>query len=84
MVVIPITNEQPGIATRLVRTGAGQMVTLKKLNPAQLQAAISQVLNDASYRANAQRMQTIIKESGGVQRAADIIISVCPNRSLLF
>jgi MGT family glycosyltransferase len=79
LVVIPITNEQPGIATRVVQSGAGQIVALRQLNTARLHSAIAQVLDDASYRTNAQRMQAAIKEAGGVQRAANIIISVCPN-----
>lgn len=76
LVVIPITNEQPGIATRLVRTGAGEMVPLKQLNVDLLKQTISQVLGDVCYREKAQKMQQVIQNAGGVERAADIIISV--------
>jgi zeaxanthin glucosyltransferase len=76
LVVIPITNEQPGIATRLVRTGAGEMVPLKQLTVDRLKQTISQVLDRAIYREKAQAMQQIIQTSGGVKRAADLIISV--------
>jgi zeaxanthin glucosyltransferase len=78
MVVIPITNEQPGIATRLVRTGAGEMVTLKQLNSGFLRQKIDRVLGDEQYRLNAHRMQMAMQAAGGVQKATDIILSVCP------
>ncbi len=75
LVVIPITNEQPGIATRLVRTGAGEMISLKQLNVPVLKQAISQVLGDVRYKERATAMQQVIQTSGGVKRAADLIIS---------
>lgn len=77
LVAIPITNEQPGIATRLTRTGAGEMVPVKSLTAERLQQSIERVLGDASYRTQAQRMQAIVQQSGGVKRAADLILSVC-------
>jgi zeaxanthin glucosyltransferase len=76
LVVIPITNEQPGIATRLARTGAGEMIPLKQLNVDLLKQKISQVLDDVRYKEKAQAMQQVIQASGGVKRAADLIISV--------
>jgi zeaxanthin glucosyltransferase len=77
LVAIPITNEQPGIATRLARTGAGEMLPLKQLTVDRLNRTISRVLNDVSYRTQAQRMQSIVQQSGGVKRAADLILAVC-------
>jgi MGT family glycosyltransferase len=76
LVVIPITNEQPGIATRVLRTGAGQMVTLQQLNASRLKTAVNQVLEDNYYRLNAQKVQAAIQAAGGVKKAADIIIQL--------
>lgn len=73
IVAIPITNEQPGIAARLARTGAGEVIPLKRLNVAALQSAIKQVLKEDSYKNNAVRLQQAIRQAGGVSRAADII-----------
>jgi zeaxanthin glucosyltransferase len=80
LVAIPITNEQPGIAARLERTKAGKRIQLTKLNENTLHRAISEVLNESSYRENAQQMQKIIQSSGGVDRAADIIEQVAQTR----
>jgi zeaxanthin glucosyltransferase len=77
LVAIPITNEQPGIATRLARTGAGEMLPLKQLSVDRLNRTISRVLSDVSYRTQAQRMQSIVQQSGGVNRAVDLILGVC-------
>ena len=73
IVAIPITNEQPGIAARLARTGAGKVVPVAQLSETKLRAAIEQVLTEDSYRQNASRLKQAIASSGGVNRAADIV-----------
>ena len=73
LVAIPITNEQPGIASRLARTKAGKTLQLSKLNEITLRTAISEVLSESSYRNNAQRLQKIIQASGGVDQVGDIL-----------
>ena len=73
MIAIPITNDQPGIAARLARTGAGKVIPVAKLTVPNLKAAIVEVLSNPSYRQNAVRLQKAIQESRGVYTAADII-----------
>lgn len=73
IVAIPITNEQPGIAARLARTGAGKVVPVAQLSETRLRAAIEQVLTEDSYRQNASRLKQVIATSGGVSRAADLV-----------
>jgi zeaxanthin glucosyltransferase len=73
IVAIPITNEQPGIAARLARTGAGKVVPLSHLSVSKLRVAIVEVLEQPIYRERATQVQTAIQAAGGVQRAADII-----------
>jgi zeaxanthin glucosyltransferase len=73
MVAIPVTNDQPGVAARVAWTGAGEIVPLKQLTAAKLRSALELVLNNDSYRHNAQRLQQSIFCSGGVSQAGDII-----------
>jgi len=73
MVAIPVSFEQPGIAARIVWTGVGEMIPLKRLNVSNLRKTITKVLTEDSYKQNAIRLQEAIKRSGGVTRAADII-----------
>ncbi|MFB2933827.1 glycosyltransferase [Aerosakkonemataceae cyanobacterium BLCC-F154] len=76
MVAIPVTNDQPGVAARIAWTGAGEMVKLKNLSVPKLRNAIEKVLTEDSYKKNALRLQSAIRQSGGVSRAADIIEQV--------
>ena len=76
IVAIPITNDQPAIAARIVWTGTGEMLSLNRLTSAKLNKIIRQVLTQDSYQKNAARIQTAIREAGGVRRAADIVEQV--------
>jgi MGT family glycosyltransferase len=73
MVAIPIANDQPGVASRLAWTGAGEVVPLSRLKVPRLRAAIERVLTEDSYKNNASRLQEAIRRAGGVRRAADIV-----------
>ncbi|NMG10785.1 glycosyltransferase [Brasilonema sp. UFV-L1] len=73
MVAIPITYDQPGVGARLVWTGAGEVVSLSRLNVARLRTAIQRVLNEDTYKKNASKLQEAIQRAGGVTRAVDII-----------
>jgi zeaxanthin glucosyltransferase len=73
MVAIPVTNDQPAVAARLERCGAGEVVPIRRLSEDRLRAAIAQVLSNDTYRVSAARLQAAIRDSGGVRRAADII-----------
>jgi MGT family glycosyltransferase len=73
MVAIPITNDQPAVASRLAWLGVAEVVPLPKLSPARLRAAIESVLRDSGYREKARQFQKEIAMTNGVERAATII-----------
>ncbi|PSR19694.1 glycosyl transferase family 1 [filamentous cyanobacterium CCP3] len=73
MVAIPITNDHPGIAARVARVGACEVVPLGNLSVTTLRACIEKVLFTQSYQNNAVKLSAEIQKSGGVFRAADII-----------
>jgi len=73
MVAVPITNEQPGIAARVVWVGAGEAITDKHLTAQTLRAAVVRVLSDPSYRAAAERVRNSIQAGGGAPRAAELV-----------
>ena len=73
LVAIPITNEQPGIASRIAYTGAGEFLPLSRLNITSLQEIIKRVLTEYSYKQNALRLKEAIVRAGGVNYAADIV-----------
>lgn len=80
MVAIPITNEQPGIAARVAYTGAGQVIPLAKLTVEGLRRAVTEVLDNPTYREKARAMQHSIQQSGGVVKAANIIEQAIMNQ----
>jgi zeaxanthin glucosyltransferase len=76
IVAIPLAVDQPGMAARVVEAGAGEAVPLSSLSVSKLKTAIEMVLNGPSYKEKALRLQSAIRESGGLGYAADIIESV--------
>lgn len=83
MVAIPITNDQPGVAARIVWTGCGEKVKLSGLTVAKLRSAIKRVLMQESYRHHAMRLQTANQQAGGVVSAANIIEQVVSTGKLV-
>jgi MGT family glycosyltransferase len=73
MVAIPITNDQPGVASRLAWIGAAEVVQPSKLTAPRLRAALERVLREPRYREAAQRYRTEIQRADGLRRAADIV-----------
>jgi MGT family glycosyltransferase len=76
MVAIPITTDQPGMAARVAKAGAGEVVPLRKLNVSNLKKAIKRVLENRTYRDNAAKLRSAIQNAGGVNYAADVIEQV--------
>lgn len=73
MVAIPVANDQPGVAARIVWSGCGEAIPVKKVNVNNLRVSIKKVLTEDSYKQNALRLQAAIKKAGGTKRAVDII-----------
>ncbi len=76
MVAVPITNDQPGVAARIVGTGTGLTVSLKKLNAKSLRRAVTEVMGSPSYRIAAKRLQGEIAGSNSLQKACEIAEAV--------
>jgi MGT family glycosyltransferase len=79
MIVIPMTNDQPGVAARVAWTGTGEVISINSLTVSKLLAAIERVLKQNSYQQNATRLQEAMQQAGGLQRATDIIEQVISN-----
>lgn len=73
MVAIPVTDDQPGVAARIARTGVGELVTLSRLNVGSMREIIEKILTEESYKQNAVRLQKAICQTEGVHHAANII-----------
>ena len=73
MVVIPITNDQPGVGARVQWTGTGEVIPVNQLSSKKLRRAVCAVLRDPSYRRAARRLQAAIADTNALERAADIV-----------
>lgn len=73
MIVVPLTYEQPAIAMRVVRIGAGEMVPLSRSTPQRIRTAIRNLRSESMYTVRAEAMAVSIKVAGGVVRAAQLI-----------
>jgi MGT family glycosyltransferase len=72
-VAIPITFEQPGVATRIAAKKTGVTMPFAKLTSDHLSTLLGEVLNNAVYRDNARKFQDIISKTNGLDMAADIV-----------
>jgi MGT family glycosyltransferase len=75
LVTVPITYEQPAIARRVERAGAGECISMGRLGPARLRQTVQAVLEQPRYREAAQRIADGTRAAGGVRRAAEIVES---------
>jgi MGT family glycosyltransferase len=74
LVVILQVMEQEMNARHVQELGLGLMLEKETLSIEKLCAAVSQVADDASFRARVQEMQQGIRRTGGYRRAADEIL----------
>jgi zeaxanthin glucosyltransferase len=80
MVGLPQVHDQPGIASRIDWSHTGIVFSPAKQTLENLSRAISNLIEDDSYRKSAQKVAQSIRASGGVSRAADICESVLSPR----
>ncbi|HEY0084904.1 MAG TPA: nucleotide disphospho-sugar-binding domain-containing protein [Allosphingosinicella sp.] len=73
MVALPLAFDQPAVAARVARAGVGRVVKPNLASRRVLEQAISDMLNQPSYRARAGVIAQEIANAGGVARAADLI-----------
>ena len=73
LVAIPITYEQPAIASRIRWAGVGEVLSLKNLNVRHLRGTIERVLQNPGYTSQARRVQKVAAKAGGVKAAVNII-----------
>ena len=73
LVVVPLAFEQGAIASRVARSGAGIVVSRRRLTAVRLAAALGELLDTASYRERAAALRDEIALAGGVDRAVGLI-----------
>lgn len=72
LLAIPIAFDQPGVAARIERAGAGLKLPRFLLSERSVRAALERLLANAHFRMRAQALSAEIAGLGGAERAADI------------
>ena len=73
MVAIPISYDQPGVATRIAYHGVGEFLEVDNLTVDGLHELIQKVLHTLSYRGKAQYFRQVIAKRPGLDVAAEAI-----------
>jgi len=74
LIVIPQAADQPFVAQRVRRLGAGYVLYRQLARPAELDRLVDAIVADESVRAECNRIAESFKEAGGFVRAADVIL----------
>ena len=73
LVLAPDSFERGLIAAQAVSAGAGIRVRFGRLRPDELRDAVRRVLDEPSFRAEAERVGRTLREAGGSRAAADAL-----------
>jgi MGT family glycosyltransferase len=73
-IVIPQMGEQEIVGRRVAELGAGVFLAKELVTPEALRSAVERVLTDDTFRAKARAIGESFRASGGVGRAADLVL----------
>ncbi len=83
MVVLPVQGDQPRNGRRCVDLGVGRVVGPDERTPEAIRAAISAILADPQYKANAMRMQQEIQALPSLNHAVSLLEQLASERQPL-
>ena len=73
LIALPVTNEQPGIASRIKHLGLGEFIPIKNLTAMRLRNTICHVLSSQSYREQSLQRAKELQGLNGQSIAAQLI-----------
>jgi zeaxanthin glucosyltransferase len=73
LIVIPVTDDQPGVAARVQWLGLGRYIPFRRLSVSRLREIFASVFMNSSYLSAARNMQITVQGLNGVKLAADIV-----------
>jgi zeaxanthin glucosyltransferase len=73
MVVIPVTNDQPGVAARISWTKTGEVIPLDQLSTGRLREAVSRVMAQPEYLERANDTQERISRLSPLAHACQLL-----------
>ncbi|MFE4229067.1 glycosyltransferase [Arthrobacter sp. NPDC056886] len=82
LVVAGQTEEKAEVSARVAWSGTGINLRTNRATPEAVAKAVRTILSNSSYREASSRIGTAIRASRGVDELADLVASVCSDRSL--
>ncbi|MDE3076371.1 MAG: glycosyltransferase, partial [Chloroflexota bacterium] len=82
LVVVPTHWDRPSNARRVVEAGVGVQLAPAECTPERLRAAVREVLNVPSYRANAQRASELLAQAPGPDGAAELLVQLAGSEDI--
>jgi MGT family glycosyltransferase len=76
LVIVPTTWDKPDNARRVMQAGAAVRLSPRRCTPANVRAAVRQVLYQPRYRAAAQQLAEHLQDAPGPPRAAELLESL--------
>ena len=73
MLCLPITNDQPGIASRVHYLGAGEVISINRATAPRIQQYLRQLLSTTTYKDAAKSLQSKFCSLDGPAIAAEIV-----------
>lgn len=80
LVVIPIAYDQSHVAGRVVHAGSGIRLNYRRFKAHHLKTAVSEILQDPSYKNAARQIQRSFEEAGGASSAASLLEELISQR----
>ncbi|MBN1400326.1 MAG: glycosyl transferase family 1, partial [Anaerolineae bacterium] len=74
LIIAPQAADQPFVAERIRRLGAGYVLPRRRVRPAELSRLVDAILADEGVRAKAGRIAESFRAAGGAARAAEVIL----------
>jgi MGT family glycosyltransferase len=74
LVMLPLVNDQPIVASRVKELGAGVVLDHQTLDAPKLRKAVVEVLNNPVYKRNSQKISKSFREAGGYIKAAEELL----------
>lgn len=74
LLLYPLTADQPAVADRVVELGAGRRIGPDP-TPEDLREGVEELVNEARYRAAAERIGASLRAAGGCERGAELVLA---------
>jgi MGT family glycosyltransferase len=71
LIMLPLMNDQPVVAQRVEKLGAGLILDHEKVDATMLREAVLEVWNNPVYKENSLKISDSFREAGGYVKAAD-------------